>query len=434
MGGQLYVTNRLTKAYAQQDILLFRKILHTGLAIFVFMPLVVFLLFTAVIVMIPPELFLPLFETEHQTIVWVLAILGFQFVFSLPLGILIGVYRAVGLLPRGVMLSNLILLLQLGLVAAGLWIGGGMVWIAVLQALPYLLVAAIAAWELNKRFTQFDLLSLKEAEYSTGLAFIKPSLHFFSIQVAQVFSIQGMILVVGSILTPLQVVTFSTTRGMIAVMRQLLGLIGHSAWPEMTRLDAQHNSEGLYILFRAILRSSLIFTGVLVVFFHFFGAAIYQMWLGDAVEYQSTTMNLFLVYFWQMIFWSTSSFLLMAVSMHHTLSKILLASSLVSITLAYFLSREYSTLESVLIGMIVSDLLLPFWSVPYLVSKYQPQFSLWFFIKELVPVTIGAMSVILLPWVAPIVFLLLFVWGARNLRSLAMLELSARISARTRRS
>src|SRR5215216_7477341 len=58
MGGQKYITNRLTKAYAQQDILLFRKILHTGLAIFVFMPLVVFLLFTAVIVMIPPELFL----------------------------------------------------------------------------------------------------------------------------------------------------------------------------------------------------------------------------------------------------------------------------------------------------------------------------------------------------------------------------------------
>jgi hypothetical protein len=49
MGGQKYIVNRLTQVYAQQDFSLFRRVLHTGLAIFLLMPTAVFLLFTAAV-------------------------------------------------------------------------------------------------------------------------------------------------------------------------------------------------------------------------------------------------------------------------------------------------------------------------------------------------------------------------------------------------
>ena len=45
LGGQLYIVNRLTQAYAQGDIPLFRKILHTGLSLFLIIPLVAFAVF-----------------------------------------------------------------------------------------------------------------------------------------------------------------------------------------------------------------------------------------------------------------------------------------------------------------------------------------------------------------------------------------------------
>jgi O-antigen/teichoic acid export membrane protein len=423
MGGQMYIVNRLTQAYAQQDIPLFRQILHTGLAIFLLVPTAVFLLFTTAISIIPPDWFLPISNTGNQIVVWVLAILAFQFVFSLPQGILLGIYRAVGLLPRGEMLGNLILLLQLILMAVALWLGGGMVWIAALQAVPYPLVAIIAAWELSKRFPQFGLLSLKEATYSMGLTFIRPSMHFLSIQVAQTFSIQGMVLVVGAILSPLQVVIFSTTRTVVAAMRQMLGLIVHAARPEMTRLDAEQSIDGLHILFRAVLRSTLIVAAVLVTIFHFFGGSIYHLWLGDTVEYQPAIMNLFLVYFVQLVFWHTCSQLLMAINVHHALSKMLLISSVLTITFAY-LGGEYFGLRGVLIGMIAGDILLPFWYVPYLVGRYQARFSLMFFTKELAPIIGGVASLVVFPWAMPVVFVLLLIWWVSSIRPMAVLESS----------
>jgi O-antigen/teichoic acid export membrane protein len=421
MGGQTYIVNRLTQAYAQQDFSLFRRVLHTGLAIFLFMPTAVFLLFTSAILIVPPESILPILKTDHQIVVWVLAILAFQFVFSLPQGVLLGIYRAVGLLPRGAMLANLIPFLQLALMAAALWLGSGMALIAGLQMLPYPLVALIAVWELNRRFPQFSLLSLKGAEYSMGLTFVKPSLHFLSIQITQTFSIQGMILVVATVLSPIQVVVFSTTRTVVASMRQLLNLIANTAWPEMTRLDAQQDVDGLYTLFRAVLRSSLFLAAVLASIFHFFGGAIYHLWLGSEVKYEQVIMDLFLVYFLQLVFWVSCSHLLTSTNRHHSLSKILLAASALTIVLA-LVGGRYFGLQGVIIGMILGDLILPFWCVPYLLNRYQARFSLPFFLKQTAPIIVGLTSIVFLPWLVPITFLLLLSWWIASLLPVGTLE------------
>ena len=414
MGGQMYVVNRLTQAYTQQDIALFRKVLHTGLTIFLLMPTAVFLLFVAIISIIPPKTFLPVYDTSNQIVVWVLALLALRVVFGLPQGILLGIYRSVGLLPRGVMLGNLIQLLILILTAGTLLLGGGMVWVAALHAFPFLLVAIITAWDLNRRFPQFGLLSLKEAEYSMGLSFIKPSLHFLSIQSTQIFSIHGMVLIIGVVLAPLQVVVFTTIRTMVAAMRQLLDLIAYATRPEITRLDTERNVDELYVLFRVSLRLTLTAAAVLVTIFYFFGDDIYRWWLGGSVEYQPVIMNLFLVYFFQLVFWSACGHLLMSINEHYTLSKVLLVSSVLTITLAY-LGGIYFGLQGAVAGMIAGELLLPFWCVPYLVSRYQARFSLLFYVKEVAPVIGGLSSLIVFPWVTPVVFVALGIWWVKCL-------------------
>jgi len=191
----------------------------------------------------------------------------------------------------------------------------------------------------------------------------------------------------------------------------------------MTRLDAQQNVGGLYTLFRAVLRSSLFLAAVLASIFHFFGDAIYQLWLGGKVEYEQVIMDLFLVYFLQLVFWVTCSHLLISTNRHHTLSKILLAASALTIVLA-LVGGRYFGLQGVIIGMIVGDLILPFWCVPYLLSRYQARFSLPFFLKETAPVIVGVTSIVLLPWLAPITFLLLLSWWIASLLPVATLERS----------
>jgi O-antigen/teichoic acid export membrane protein len=421
-GGQLYIVNRLTQAYAQNDITLFRKVLHTGMALFLILPCIAFLVFMALVSLIPLESLLQISKTEHTIVVLVLALLAFQFVFAMPQGIILGIYRAVGLLPRGVMLGNLMQFIQLTLVAGGLWLGGNMLWIACLQILPFLLVALIAVYELNKRFPEFEIVSLKGTELATGRTFVKPSLHFLSIQIAQAVSIQGMILVVGTLLDPVKVVIFSTIRTISSTIRQLLGMVAHSAWPEMTRLDAVQHPDKLKVLFRAILRSTLAGATVFIGIFHFFGGEIYHLWLGPAVEYRQELMDLFLFYIFQVIFWTACGNLLMATNRHHTLSKILLASSLFSIILAYGCGR-YFGLAGVISGMILGDLALPFWAVPWLLNKDQAQFSFLFFVKEITPVIGIVLIVAFLPWFAPIMCVVLGFWWLRCLTGLGALRL-----------
>ena len=121
MGAQLYIVNRMTQAYAQRDHDQFCKILHTGLALFLIIPVAVFIIFVTVILFFNPSTVLHINQTSHGMVVLVLAILAFQIVVSLPQSILLRVYFAVEMLPRGVMLINFMQLMNLILLAGGLW-------------------------------------------------------------------------------------------------------------------------------------------------------------------------------------------------------------------------------------------------------------------------------------------------------------------------
>ncbi len=419
LGGQLYIVNRLTQAQAQGDTPLFRKILHTGLSLFLILPLAVFVVFLGVIFFFPPGALLQITITSRQVVFLVLAIMAFQFVFSLPQGILVGVYRAVGLLPRGVMLTNTMQAVTIILVALGLWLRVGLVAIAGLQLLPYLAVALVAGRDLNRRFPQFQLLSLRETDLSFGLTFIKPSLHFFGIQLAQAFSVQGTVLVVGMVLGSVQVVVFATMRTIINLIRSFFEQISHAAWPELTRLDSQHDEEKFFLLFRAMFRSTLIAAVIFMAIFHFWGEGLYNFWLRKTVTYQQGVMDLFLIYMGQFVVWLTCSHPLMATNRHRALSKTILVSSLLGIGLAYLGGRRLG-LPGVILGMIAGDLLLPCWFVPYLLSRYQPRFSGWFFAKEIGPVLLSLMVLIGLPWSAPVVIAGLIWWWARGLTGLGL--------------
>ena len=136
------------------------KILHTGLALFLIIPITVFVIFVTVIGFINPGTLLHITHTGHGTIILVLAILAFQIVISLPASVLLRVYFAVEMLPRGVMLINLMQVMSLTFLAGGLWWHWGMVAIAILQLIPYGLTVGLALYDLNRKFPQFQILSL----------------------------------------------------------------------------------------------------------------------------------------------------------------------------------------------------------------------------------------------------------------------------------
>jgi hypothetical protein len=64
--------------------------------------------------------------------------------------------------------------------------------------------------------------------------------------------------------------------------------------------------------------------------------------------------------------------------------------------------------------MIIGDLILPFWFVPYLLRDYQACFSFKFFVAEMGPFAGSLIILATIPWLAPVVFLALLGWWLRS--------------------
>ena len=211
------------------------------------------------------------------------------------------------------------------------------------------------------------------------------------------------------VLGPIQVVLFSTMRTIVNLIRSFFEQLSHAAWPEMTRLDAQEDMAKFLVLFRVILRSVLVASIVFITVFHFFGGYIYHFWLRKTVAFDQAVMDLFLIYMGQFIFWLTCSHPLLATNRHQTMAKMLFCTSILTIVLAYLGGRHLG-LPGIVLGMIVGDLVLPFWFVPDLLRGYQACFSFKFFVTEMTPYLGSLLIIATIPWLAPLVFLGLLGW------------------------
>ena len=413
-GTLMYIGNRLVEAYATNDQADFRTLLHTGMVLFLLVPLGVLVLFMAAIICFPVWSAFSIVKTPAAVAYLVLLVLGLQVCISLPRGILMGVYRAVGMLPRSAMLNNLNQLLQLVLVSMGLWLGFGMTWIAVMHVLPTLVVVAISLRELHRLHPEIEVLSLRAADWRTARDIVKPSAHFFSIQMSQTITVQSVLLIVGAVLSSIQVVLFSALRTVTHSMRQVLAIFVNSVHVEITRYYARGEPDKLLLLFRVALRATLAAAVVFAGIFHHFGEQIFLLWLGSEVGYQQLLMDLFLVYGFQLVCWTLCSNVLMSINRHHKMSLLLLASSALTMIFVYAGGKMFG-LAGVIAGLIVADLVLPFWMAPALMVKYIPGFSWRAGAADLLCASVALVLIGATPWAIPVVFIGLAVWVLRAL-------------------
>lgn len=409
LGAGVYIVNRMAHAFALKDSHLFRSTLQTGLALFLLWPAAVFALFAAAIWAVPLRDVLGIQEMDNAVVAVVVLVLALQVVISLPQAILLGVYRAVGQLHRGVMFANALQLLQLVAVSLALMWHRGPVMVSILQAGPHLIIGLVAAWDLNRRFPELQVLSVREANVQTAREFVRPSLHFLSIVISSALSIQGVVLVAGLVLGPVQAVAFVTVRTLCNAMKSMLSLVSQTAWPELTRLDAQGDIGTLHALFRAVLRSSMVAATFIAFLLHSYGKEIYQVWLMGSVSYPAHVMDLFLIFLLQQVFWNTSGSLLMAANVHYGLSRVALASAVLAIILS-LVGVRIGGLEGLVIGMMMGEVLLPLWLVPFLVGRFRAVFSTTFFVRELVPVFVAIALMILGAAGTVIAVMMLLVW------------------------
>lgn len=368
LGGQVYFVNRLTAEWAQGARDAFERTLSTGFLLFLLVPGGLFALFALFALAAPLGQWMGLVSTLPEVVRSVLLLLALQVAVALPQGLLFGIYRAIGAQATSIMLGNAILGLQLAASGGVLLSGGGMVAMAIVQILPTLVVAAWAILDLRVRLPGVRLFTPTLVDAELARQSFRPSLQFLGIQLAQALVIQGSVLTIGRTLGATEVVMFSTIRTLFNLAKQILGLMSHSAWPEFTRLEAAREKMRLCLLFKTVLRISLLATVVYMTAMEVVGQELMDRWLGGRLPYDATVTRLFSTYILLNVFWALAGNVLMATNRHAALARAQIVIAALAIVLCY-VGAKYWGLPGAVGGLIIGEALPLCLIVTYLLVR-----------------------------------------------------------------
>jgi O-antigen/teichoic acid export membrane protein len=360
LGGQLYFINRLTSEWATGNSRAFQAVLATGLLLFSISFVALYIVVIVVLNWLPIPSLLKLTIVSQDLATMILLIMAFRVLISLPVGLFLGVYRATGSQATSTMYGNTILLLQFIGSALALMMGSGMLVLAALELIPYLLVSIAAIWDLNRRFPKLQLFALQKCERSIFKAAISPSLHFLGLQFAQAIMIQGSVLVVARTTGPVQVAIYSSMRTVTNVVSRFIGMLSHAAWPEITRLAALHREEELTGLFKTILALTLAFGAIYLGLVIIFGESVFIWWLNNRLRYDASVMYLLGCQAVITALWTVGGNILMATNKHEGYAWWQVVASSIGILLCYFGAIEYGLSGSILGLILGQSIIIPF--------------------------------------------------------------------------
>lgn len=337
LGGQLFFANKLTSDWAKGELITFRKTFSTGLFLFSITSLALLTLLGIGIFFFPLTDLISLKNINHEELNLVLFVIAIRFVIALPLGLLMAVYRAIGLQARSIMYSNWIILIQTLITAVALYWGAGFLIVAIIELMPFLAALLFARFDLSKKLPLgYELFSFSDINIALLKCSIFPSLHFFGIQMALAAMIQGTVIVLSRVLSPIEVSIFSSIRIIANVMSRFMGVLVHAVWPEVTRLYESKDIAKLTDVFKLIQYFGIYFGFIYILIIIYFGESLFNFWLAGKLSYS----------FWVGFFltahvvlngiWTTGGSFLMASNLHEKYSQAQFPVNFFALTLTYF--------------------------------------------------------------------------------------------------
>lgn len=209
---------------------------------------------------------------------------------TLPLGY----YRVRKIYHRERYISSFFRVLEFLLIVAAVMAGSKIVIVALIYLLVRMLQFTFVLFDLTLKFREFRLLpfgfNFKKISY-----LLKPGLSAMTIYLGQNLMTQGLVSIIGIALGSAQVVLFSTTRTLINMVKQVVGIINLSITSEFSYSFGARDFPLLRKLFRITNRVNAIIAFGMLTLLYFFGHWIFKVWTGGKVEIIEPFFLLFLV-------------------------------------------------------------------------------------------------------------------------------------------
>lgn len=402
LGLQTYVVNRMCQAYATARLDELHRDLHSSLRVYLIVVGFGLLCVGAAVVVVPIDRILVLRVVGPRAASWAVVFLAANtLLFSIPLGLIFGVYRATGAYTRGQMIGTGVLALVVIVTGILVWAGASLPAVAGSWLALNAVFAAIVLFEL-RHFRPDIRIGFELGTLSHGLSLLGPSLLFVVLNLATVINLQGVVLVLNRSVSGAAIAQFTTTRTLTGLIIQTAGIFSTAWWPELTAAEARRDVAWLRSVCRSIVKMNVCLAVLGALVLRIEGPTVYRVWTGRQLTLDPVLFDIFLVQAVLMVFWSSSGLVLIACNRQRAYASWMFANALTTIALAIVFVKPWGAV-GVAVASLIGDLVCCAWVVPYLACRMLGDAPWPFWRVALVPgLGIGLVVGAVTEWIRPV--------------------------------
>ena len=292
----------------------------------------------------------------------VLACFALQFGVQQLLYFFGGCFRSLRFVVEGILWYNAVQFALLVTSVATIYLGGTPVHLAICFFLTQLAGLALMSLDLYRREANYNPLGVCFS-WSTMRRLIVPSTFFVAIPLGHALRQQGLILLLGRIVSDESVVSFNAMRTLSNAVSQLVGLTNRSVLPEYSIAYGDNNIDRMRLIHRKVCQAGMSMVVAAVIFLVVLGPLIFSVWTSGNIAFDYATFYLLLIVLIFRSFWMTSAVIAMATNRHERLagSYIFLSLLMLAITAPILMSIG---LPGAAIGLLLVDITMVMIVVP----------------------------------------------------------------------
>ena len=192
---------------------------------------------------------------------------------------------------------------------------------------------SVMAW-LMVRKSPWLSFGVRQSTLTCARRLAVPAVAYLAFPVGNALSIQGMVLVIGIVLGPIAVATFSTMRTLTRFGFQIMEAVKNSLWPELSTAYGTKN----WPLARKLHRIASLWSSMgVAVFLLFAGDHIITIWTHGRIVPDEATFRWLLLVTVANSFWYTSSVVTIASNTHERVAAVYLGGSATALVIARLL-------------------------------------------------------------------------------------------------
>ncbi len=314
------------------------------------------LLFSIAAMILPVRSLLNTPDLHQSELRMTLMLLAAYAALTLQSGLVSAGFRCDGHYPFSVSFQNGMRLLE-SVVSCGLVLSGTRPTIVAVGLLNCRVLGLLLGNFVLHRWSPWLKLGFSEATSARIRTLFVPAVSMMAFPLANSISFQGTTLLVGHILGPVAVVSFSTLRTFTRFAYQLMESVKNSVWPELSIAFGQNNLALARSLHRRACQVALLLSVSTSVLLYVIGPQVYQHWTRNKVPFNAPVFSLLLGLVVTGTLWNTSSIVAVASNRHKQIAAVYLFATLVALGVGVALTEALG-LTGTALSLFVVDLIM----------------------------------------------------------------------------